>query len=351
MDLPAIFRLVGLEFKKLFKGKALYIVIFLLIVFAGMSTTGWKDNYQNNVNSLRQMIGNSTQNLEQMAKLPPNVIKPPVVIIGGMGSYEPPQIDWVNHPLKDADGNLIPENMAYYKQLYTTYYENQIVALTQEGGQFSLGRLMGQGASQVGMLIPILAVALAVGLFATDFRGGYRLMVSRGVRRSNVMTAKLLTALTLAVSLAALFTGAQLVFGLVSSSGIEGAGLSGVSSSTILSIFAIALLLFVAYMALGGVISTVVGTPSAAMAIGLVVAFISVSFFFNLTPEDHFFLAGLSPVSLGYNFNSLMYYVWRDGDASTRYRDVAPSVAFALTYAAIFVTAIYGIFSNKQLRA
>ncbi|XUW99903.1 MAG: ABC transporter permease subunit [Dehalogenimonas sp.] len=349
MDLPSIFRLIRLEFKKLFKGKALYIVVVLLIFFAGISTTGWKEDYQNNVRMLHEQISHSESNLEQMAKLPPN-IKPPGVIMPG-GTNSPPQIDWINRPLKDAAGNLIPENMEYYKQLYTAYYENQIVALTQQGGPFSLGTLMGRGASQVGMLIPILAVALAVGLFATDFRGGYRLTVSRGVRRSSVMTAKLLTGLALAVGLAALFTAAQLLIGLISASGIEGAGLAGVSSSMILSIFAIALLLFVAYIALGGIISMIVGSPSAAMAVGLVIAFISVSFFFNLTPEDHFFLAGLSPVSLGYNFNSLMYYVWRDGDASTRYRDVAPSIAFALTYAAIFITAIYGIFSNKQLRA
>jgi hypothetical protein len=69
-----------------------------------------------------------------------------------------------------------------------------------------------------------------------------------------------------------------------------------------------------------------------------------------LTPEDDFFLAALSPVSLGYNFNSLMYYVWQGGQVSSRYRDVIPSVVFPLAYSAVFVSLIYGVFSKKQLR-
>ncbi len=352
MELSAVLRLTRLELRKLFKGKALYIVAFILVFFAGVSTTGWDDDYRRTTAMFRDQMNNSITNLEQMAKLPINITHPPVVIIGGgfPGTGSPPQIDFENRPLKDTNGNLIPENLEYYKQLYTDFYEGEIGALTEEGGQFSLGSLMGQGATQVGHLIPILGVALAVGLFAGDFRGGYRLMVSRGVRRSNLMTAKVMTVIALAMGLTTLFTAALFLSGLASASNIGGAGLAGLSSSTIAHIFGVALLMFAAYMLVGGVVGTVMTSPSAAMGVGLVLAFISSSFFFMLTPEDDFFLAKLSPISLGYNFNSLMYYVWRAGEESSRYRDVIPSIAIVAVYAGIYISLIYGVFSKKQLR-
>jgi ABC-type transport system involved in multi-copper enzyme maturation permease subunit len=173
-------------------------------------------------------------------------------------------------------------------------------------------------------------------------------MVSRGVRRANVMSAKLAASLGLALILALVFT---IVLTLGSVGAENSGGLGSLTASDLLGVFGVALLMFTAYMLFGALVGTFFTSSGSAMAIGLVLAFVSASFYFNLTPEDDFiFLSLFSPVSLGYNFNSLMYYVWRAGEESSRYRDVIPSVAVVLAYSSIFVGFIYGIFSKKQLR-
>src|SRR5690606_7659221 len=142
---------------------------------------------------------------------------------------------------------------------------------------------MGESASQVANMIPMLGVALAIGLFAGDYRGGYRLMISRGVRRSDVMSAKLITAIGLALLLAAVFTVALIIGSL----GAENSGgLASLKASDVAGIFGVALLMFIAYMLFGGLVGTLITSSGSAMGIGLVLAFISSSFFFNLTPED-----------------------------------------------------------------
>ncbi len=201
------------------------------------------------------------------------------------------------------------------------------------------------------MLIPLLAVALSVGLFAGEYRNGaYRLMISRGVKRSNLVSAKMLTLLMLAVALAAVFTATLLLGGLAAVNGLDTGSSAGISLAAVWEIFWIVLLMLIAYMLVGGIVSTILASSGSGMAVGLVLAFVSATFFFMLTPKDDFFLAAVSPVTLGYNFNSLMYYVWRAGEASDRYRDVLPSLAVVLVYASIYILAVYSVFSKKDLK-
>ncbi len=341
LDFSAIGQLLRLEFRKVFKSKAIYIVLGVMVVFGGLiATNNRSGEFPSEEDMMRQELSRSLSILERGEFAPVAVF-----FQNGSTFGPPPGIDPTNKPLKDQDGALIPENVEYYKQYYTDYVEEQIAKLP-ESRMDPLGTVMGQTASQVANMIPMLGVALAVGLFAGDFRGGYRLMISRGVRRNNLMTAKLLATLGLALLMAAVFTGVMLLGSLGATSGSE----TTVSASIVLNVFGVALLMFVAYMLVGGLVGTILASSGSAMGVGLVLAFISSSFFFNLTPKDDFFLAFMSPASLGYNFNSLMYYVLRAGEESDRYRGVAPSIAVALTYAGVYAGVIYSVFSKKQLR-
>lgn len=327
-------RLTALEFKKLFKGKTLYIVLAVMALFAVISTIGQANNYSTEKIRLNNQMSSTLNSLEH-----------------GMlnTAYLPPGFNTRERPLHE-NFVIIPENLKFYQELFTDYFQSEIDSLTAEGGRYSLGGIMGHGASQAGMILPLLGMVLAVGMFAGEHRGGYRIMIGRGVRRSQLMTAKLVTTLGTAVGLAGVFTFALLLSGLAADGGIGGPGLSGLSSTSFYGIFGVALLMLAAYMLVGGVVGVVAGSAFSAMAVGMVLAFISVAFFFASTPEDDFFLAAFTPVSLGYNFNSLMYYVWRGGEEISRYREVVPSLAFVTTYAIVYIGFIYGVFVNKELK-
>ena len=342
-DLAAIRQLTWLEFRKFFKGKAFYIVTALIIIFVGLAAINSSSFlYQSQADMMQQQLGQSLDELDrgQFGSVM-------TVIENGMSFGPPPGIEPIERPLRDQAGALIPENIEFYKQLYTEYVEAQILALPPENN-IANPSIIGNTANQVANMIPLLAVALGVGLFASDFRGGYRLMISRGVRRRNAMTAKLVAAFGVAILLTAVFTTVlTLGFMLSGNYTIDSAG---ITLSNIIGIAGVALLMFTTYILVGGAVGIVMASPSSAMGIGFALAFISSSFFFNLTPKDGFFLAAFSPVSLGYNFNSLMYYVWRAGEESDRYRGVIPSLAVTVTYIGIYITAIYAVFNKKQLK-
>ncbi len=350
----AILRLFRIELRKVFKGKAIYIILLVLLFFAAIGTFGQSDNYSREVSYIKQDMNQTISNLEQghlggpVGFIGSGIIISPFPSSGGGNS--PPEFD-PSRPLRDEDGNLIPENISYYKELYIDYYEGEIDALTEDGGRYSLATIMGNGATQTAMLIPLLAVALSVGLFAGEYRNGaYRLMISRGVKRSNLVSAKMLTLLMLAVALAAVFTATLLLGGLAAVNGMDTGSSAGISLTAVWGIFWIVLLMLIAYMLVGGIVSTILASSGSGMAVGLVLAFVSATFFFMLTPKDDFFLAAISPATLGYNFNSLMYYVWRAGEASDRYRDVLPSIAVVLVYASIYIMAVYSVFTKKDLK-
>lgn len=347
----AIFRLFRIELRKVFKGKAIYVILLVLLFFAGISTSGQSDNYARDVSFIKQDMNRTISNLEQGGlggPVGPGIIISPFPSSGGGNS--PPGID-PSRPLRDEDGNLIPENISYYKELFIDYYEAEIAALTEDGGRYSLATMMGNGATQTAMVIPLLAVALSVGLFAGEYRNGaYRLMISRGVKRSNLVSAKMLALLMLALVLAMIFTATLLLGGLAAMNGMDTGLSAGISLTAVWGIFWIVLLMLIAYMLVGGIVGTVLAASGSGMAVGLVIAFVSSAFFFMLTPKDDFFLASLSPVTLGYNFNSLMYYIWRVGEASDRYRDVVPSIAVMLAYASIYIMVVYSVFTKKDLK-
>jgi ABC-type transport system involved in multi-copper enzyme maturation permease subunit len=348
----AIFRLFRIELRKVFKGKAIYIILLVLLFFAAIGTSGQADNYSREVSYIKQDMKQTISNLEQGGFGGP---VGPGIFIGpspfSSSGNSPPSID-PSRQLRDEAGALIPENIAYYIELYTNFYEGEIAALTAEGGRYSLAVIMGNGATQTAMLIPLLAVALSVGLFAGEYRNGaYRLMISRGVKRSNLVSAKMATLLLLALVLAATFTTTLLLGGLAAVNGMNTDTSVDISLATVWGIFWVALLMLIAYMLVGGIVSTILASPGSGMAVGLVLAFISATFFFMLTPKDDFFLAAVSPVTLGYNFNSLMYYVWRAGEAADRYRDVMPSIAVVLVFASFYIMAVYSVFTRRDLKS
>ncbi|AKG53375.1 hypothetical protein DGWBC_0699 [Dehalogenimonas sp. WBC-2] len=342
LGLAAIKQLAGLELRKVFKGKAFYIVTALIVIFVGLAAINTSGiQYQSQEDMMRQQLDQSLLELDR------GQFGSVLTVFENGGSFGPPPgIDPIGKPLRDETGTLIPENIEFYRQMYTNYVEEQIASLPPENS-ISDWSAIGNTANQVASMVPMMAAVLGVGIFASDFKGGYRLMISRGVRRSNLMAAKLFTSLGVALLLTLVFT-AVLTFGILFSGNAD--GVSGITASSLLGIFWVGLLMFTAYMLVGGAIGVILASPSSAMGAALAFAFISASFFFNLTPKDDFFLAAFSPVSLGYNFNSLMYYVWRAGEETDRYRSVILSVVIAVTYIGIYVSAIYYVFNKKQLK-
>lgn len=334
----AVFRLFRIELRKVFKGKAIYIILLVLLFFAAISTLGLADNYSQEVSNIENHMNDILAEIDAGH-------------LAIYGNALPEDFYFLDYLLVDDNGQIIPENVELYKGFYREYFEAEIAALTGEGGHYSLASMMGNGATQTAMLIPLLAVALSVGLFAGEYRNGaYRLMISRGVKRSNLVSAKMLTLLMLAVALAAAFTATLLLGGLAAVNGMDTGSSAGISLTAVWGIFGIVLLMLIAYMLVGGIVSTILASSGSGMAVGLVLAFVSATFFFMLTPKDEFFLAAISPVTLGYNFNSLMYYIWRAGEASDRYRDVLPSIAVVLVYASIYIMAVYSVFTKKDLK-
>jgi hypothetical protein len=128
-------------------------------------------------------------------------------------------------------------------------------------------------------------------------------------------------------------------------------------------------------MAMGCLIATLLASPTPAMAIGFVVCIISL-FFINITPGSEGFLSKISPISLAYNFNSLLQnLVFQEAnnivtniasaDTTTTtqinikipsesqevYRSTSLSVLMILLYTSIYTGLSYYIFGRKELKS
>ncbi len=343
----AIFRLFRIELRKVFKGKTVYAIALVLIFLTAVGMQGLTSGYSRQVSNLEDQHSEIISRIESG-------------IWDIYGVALPEDFNFLDHPIIDDNGQIIQENVELYKSFYREYFQGEIDALTAEGGYYSFSQIAASGARQMASLIPILAVIMSVSLFASEFRGGlYRIIISRGVRRSDLISAKMLTSTTLALLFATILTVALLLGALAAYSSLGLDTPPDVSTAAFSGILGLALLMFFAYMMLGGAVGTLLASSSSAMAIGLVLAFLAGTLFFNATPCMEGFFGTISPVTLGYNFSSLMHHLWQpiggiEGMVSPGqrdcYRDVGIALTLALTYTAAFTGFIYSVFMNKDLK-
>jgi len=341
--IAGIVRLFSIEINKLSKNKAVYITIMVLVTLVAALASVPANTYKSLVASQEKSIQEMSEKIDAGF---------PLTISAWPEGYNP-----ADYPLVDAEGNLIKENAELYKRFLREHLEAQNNGLTSEGGRYSFLNLMSQGARQGAGIVAILSLGVAISLFAGDFnRGAYRLMVSRGARRSNIITAKALAAGAIAVAVSLIATITILVTLRLLYQGFGTPHPAIFSIGDLGNIFWVFFLIALVYMALGGFFAMLLASSGSSMAVGLVWGFISVGFF-SVTPCGEGLLSIISPATIGYNAGSLMYNMWPGATLITGasaeqecYRTTSLAISLMLGYAAVFTAAIYAIFNRKELK-
>lgn len=347
-DTSSLFRLSRLEFRKLRKGTSLYIIAAVIILFSLLISSNVSDSYSHQVRFIDE---NSSQMISQIEAgflaLDMNVI--------------PEDFDWEAYPVRDDQGNLIPENIEFWKEFYRDAYQVEKDKLTAEGGRFSLAQLTSNAAISFSNLIPVLGVAAGVSLFAGEFRNStYRLMLSRGIRRGSLMGAKILTVIGMSLFFALVLGLAVTLSGYISYSGLSSAAPAAFSFGAFLSIFWLAVLMFVGYTMGGAALGILLGSPVTAMTVGLIIAFVGGTIFLFAHPGMDGIIGALSPLSLGYNFGSMIQETWVNttslginvpGDFRDDYRDLPVALIGASIYIGLYTMIVFTVFGRKELKA
>lgn len=347
-------RMIATEYLKLTRNKTVTIILLVMVVFVALFATVPGDSYKVMVGSFERLAEFDTTAIDRGS---------PVILSEWPEGYEPE-----DYPLVDSQGNLIPENAEVYKRFIREHYQAEIDDLTADGGRYEFTSLLSQGARQSAGILAVLSLAMAVSLVAGEFNSGaYRVMVSRGVRRNRIMTAKI----NIIALLAVVFTIVTMITVLITIRlSYEGFGSIHPASLTMGAIWNILWvfgLVAVAFMALGGFLGILLASPGSAIMVGIVIGLVSTSFF-AVTPCGQGFLATISPVTMGYNFGSIMYHMWPEveitrgvsqateiivgGSAQTVecFRGVGPAVALVLVYISLFTALVYGIFQRKEMK-
>ncbi|AKG53259.1 hypothetical protein DGWBC_0580 [Dehalogenimonas sp. WBC-2] len=251
--------------------------------------------------------------------------------------------------LRDQNGNLIPENITYIKNYINNHYEAREIALTAPYGPFSAETIISEIQwRSTGPFLIIWAI-LAVLTFAVDFRDGrYGELLSKGVRRSQILASKVILAAVAAVGFAGAMTLIMTHFGLGAFANMTGFVVPSLgamlNTSFVLNIFWLSAWMFFTYFLLGGLASliafSVTNSYNWAMAITVAVLGIAVGTTQGLTPcntADYGLFAGSAPVTLGFNFNSLHQFFWLHMENYECYR----TPVAAAVIAALFTVLIY----------
>ena len=347
-DTGSLFRLSRLEFRKLRKGTSLYIIAAVIILFSLLISSNVSESYGFQVRQLDQHYSELVSQLDAGH-----------MVIAS--DYLPEDFDWRAYPVQDEEGNLIPENIQFWKDLYRDGVQAEKDKLTAEGGRFSLAQLTSNAAISFSNLIPVLGVAAGVSLFAGEFRNStYRLMLSRGIRRGSLMSAKILTVIGMSLFFAMVLGLAVTLSGYISYSGLSSAAPAEFSVGAFLSIFWLAALMFIGYTMGGAALGILLGSPVTAMTVGLIIAFVGGTIFLFAHPGMDGIIGALSPLSLGYNFGSMIQDAWVNtasmgvtipGDGSNDYRDLPAALIGASIYIGLYTTIVFTVFGRKELKA
>ncbi|MDD5486338.1 MAG: ABC transporter permease subunit [Dehalococcoidales bacterium] len=346
-------QLSRIETNNLFRNLAFYFLVVILVLLVAYLASVPANSYQPNVQG-RETHLLVTYDLIERGH--------PVLLGEAPGWFNPD-----DYPLIDLNGAIISENVEVYKQINREHFQAQVDSFTAENGDYSFPNLINKGIRQVFLFLVIFPLIMAIILFTTDYRNGsYRLMVSRGVKRSTIVTSKfialiaasviftLVAAITLFVSIAVTYNNFNAV---------NPADFSMLQAGSVIWVF---LLISLVYVALGGLMATTLASATPAMLGGLVLAFLSISFF-NITPCDQGFLAAVSPVTLGHNIGSILQTIFSPvtggvetspfvetvivgGQVDKCFRNLNLAMPLAVVYASVFTFLTYLIFNKKELK-
>ncbi|MDV2988916.1 MAG: ABC transporter permease subunit [Dehalogenimonas sp.] len=347
-DTSSLFRLSRLEFRKLRKGASLYIIAAVIILFSILISSNASDSYNFQVRQLDQNYSEIVSQLDA----------------GHMvlfSNFIPDDFDWRAYPVNDEEGNPIPENIEFWKDFYRDAVQAEKDKLTAEDGRFSLAQLTSSAAISFSNLIPVLGVAAGVSLFAGEFRNStYRLMLSRGIRRNSLMSAKILTVIGMSLFFALVLGLAVTLSGYMSYSGLSAAAPAAFSFGAFLSIIWLGALMFLGYTMGGAALGILLASPVTAMTVGLIIAFVGGTIFLFAHPGMDGIIGSLSPLSLGYNYGSMIQETWVNttslgvtvpGEGRNDYRDLPAAFIGAFIYISLYTTVVFTVFGRKELKA
>jgi len=349
----AFLQLSRIEIKKLFRNLTFYFLVVILVLLVAYLSSVPANSYQPRVQGLESQLVVTDDLIERGHP----------VLLGGAPDWFNPE----DYPLIDSSGAVILENAEVYKQINNDNFQSQIDAYTAEEGEYSFSNLINKGIRQVVLFLVIFSLIMAVILFTADYRNGsYRLMVSRGVKRSTIVTSKFM-ALIVASVIFTLVTAITLFVSIVVTynnfNAVNPADFSILQAGNIIWVF---LLISLVYMAFGSLMAIVLATATPALLGGLMIAFHSVGLFY-ITPCDQGFLATISPVTLGHNIGSILQAVFDPvaggvgtsqfvetvivgGQAEQCFRNLNLALPLTIVYASVFTFLTYLIFNKKELK-
>lgn len=349
-----VFQLLQLKLSKLFRNLAFWLVAVVMILLTSYFVSVPANSYHPRVEATQISLQAILDSIDNGS---------PVL----MGDKYPDWFSPEEYPLVDLGGAVIPENAEIYKQIAHDYFQPQIDALTAEGGEYSFSRLIDKGVRQAIVFLVIFSMVMAVIVITTGYHtGSYRLMVSRGAKRSAIIFTELITLAVVSVIYSVLST--LILFSIVwlMYANFEALSPASISLLQTVNVVWVFLLTSLVYMAIASLIATLLASSTPAMLGSLVFAFISLGLF-NTTPCDQGLLAGVSSVTLGYNIGSIMHEVFGPlssaygpssggsivvvgGQAQQCFRSLSLALPLVLVYGALSVALTYFNFSYKDLK-
>lgn len=360
-NIRSIMRIFSLEIGKTFRGLSIYYILLVLVAMIGVFSSTPASGYYSALESEHKTMQSMIAAIENGTS----------IILGNV----PEGFNTEDYPLLDNSGQVIKENADVYIKINEQNIQQKIEALTAVGGEYSFYNLIEKGGGNAVVFLVLFSMIMSVILFGWDYlNGAMRLIISRGVSRNQLLSAKILTATTLSILFALISTFTLYVSVVITYTGFDSATSINILPHMVLDIFVILFLASFAYIAMGCLITTLLASPTPAMAVGFVVCIISL-LFINITPGGDSILSKISPVSLAYNFNCLLQNldfqeanetitnitsantttttqinIEVTGESQEVYRSTGLSILMILLYTSIYAGLSYYIFSRKELK-
>ena len=347
-----ISQLTAFELKRLFIHRLPYIFVLLIWVLGSLWWNWIPEQTEDYDSALKRIQQNQTLALS----------------LADYGSdfqqyelYDPGFSSPAGYPLRDENGNLIPENISFMKDFIDAHYDARQAGLTAPYGPFSIETIISEIQwRSFGPFLFMWAI-LAVLTFSVDYRDGrYRDLISKGVTRSQILASKIITAALAALIFAGLWTLMMAYFGHGAYAGLKDVVApsfgSIVATSFIFNIIWLSAWFFFIYFILGGLVSLfafrVTGSYDWAMVSAVAVLGFALGVTLNISPCDtigYGFLNNLAPVTLGYNFNSLHQAFWLHSENLACYRNPWSAALIALLFTGLIYTGLSFIFKRGRL--
>jgi len=349
----SLVQLSRIELKKLFRNPSFYFLAVVLVLLTAYFASVPASSYQSRVQGLESLLLSTYSMIE----------KGHPVLLGDAPDWFNPE----DYPLIDSSGAVISQNAEVYKQINQEHFRAQVDAYTAENGDYSFPNLINKGALQASPFLVIFPLIMAVILFTAGYHNGsYRLMISRGVKRSVIVTAKYMLLAVASAIFALLVAVTLFAVIVVMYQNFNAVNPAAFSMSQAVSAIWMFLLISLVYMALGGLTATVLASATPALLGGFVLVFLSISFF-NITPCDQGFLAAVSPFTLGHNIGSMLQEIFiptsgavdpspfvetvvTGGQAEKCYRGFNLALTLTILYTSVFIPLTYLIFRKKELK-